>query len=165
MDAPVSRDSVLRKLGWCVAAVGGLGLIRLLPEFLSLRSIATTTYYSILILDVMLSGLSIGGGLGMHRGWKYGATLASIGAGGALFVNSAWMLVTLLTHPLSLSLVAMMFGPRMVYYAISIGFWPYALRIAFKALPSGGALRWILLVGSAAASGFVTGLILQAARG
>jgi len=169
MDAPEHpspiRDASLRPLGVVVMAIGVLGLVRLVPEFVSFRKHLSSTYCFILMADVALSGLSLGAGLGMHRGWKYGATLTCLAAGGAALVNALVLLGWLGLRNLDTIRGGYWHGilviaPRMVYYVLTLGFWPYGIRIAFKSLPQAGRLRWAFLVGGALASGLaVTGIV------
>src|SRR5688572_24768435 len=114
-------------LGKVMVALGLVGLVRLLPEILQIGR--TSQYYAMLVTaDAVLAVLTGAAGEGLWKGKPWAPRLA-LRTGGVLLATSlglGLLMAPILVSPggvLRLGILA-----RLLYYAVSVAFWPYAVR-------------------------------------
>lgn len=119
----------LARLGKFLLVLGFLGLLRLLPEIFGMGTGHGTVYAFLVTLDAVLALLTGASGEGLWKGKDWAPKLALQAGGTILPISIGWGIplvrqVMLNPHPGYNVLLL----PRVLFYAVSVGVWPYAIR-------------------------------------
>ena len=135
------------RLGLFFVSLGGINIVRLLPEILS-RTFEGGDYWIIVGSDLVSGGLLLVGGMGLRAGRDWAPRLAAAAAGYLMTNSAAWGLV--LAHVLLGQIDANLF-PRFFFYILAVAFLPYGIWVLLHT--SDGDSRkpvWEFLVGGTA---------------
>jgi hypothetical protein len=124
----------LPRLGKFLLALGGIGLIRLIPEMLQIGKYGQV-YAALVTFDAGLALLTGAAGEGVWHGKSWARKLVTRTGGVALATsigNSAFLVhrliqVRVFADPILLE--------RLLYFALCIALWPYAVRAVIAASP------------------------------
>jgi hypothetical protein len=127
--------SPLPRLGKLLLALGGIGLIRLAPEVLQAQHVSRD-FALILTVDAVLAFATAAAGEGLWHGKAWAARL-SMRTAGVVLATSIGMGI-LVVNSLQVPLYAAhptVWG-RLIYYAMAMVLWPYAVRTLIVGAPS-----------------------------
>jgi len=153
----------LPRLGLFLIILGIVGIVRFIPEGIGIRKDGNgdALYGFIAGMDVFLASITLAAGVGLRKGkaWAPGTAMfvsgpilaTSIGMGCIILPDYLVDLVGMQLDPKELYLT-----PRLIFYLVSVLFWPYAVlriragtssesRLPLWSLLSVGALIGILL--------------------
>ena len=146
---------------------GALGLLRVFHEIHSVWWETMAIYKQILLLDLLLALLTIAAAVGLLRGGSWGRILA-VSVGAAWLVSTVTFAYFFLPNAITFWEIwreggedrhLKIVGSRILFNAVTVALWPYAIWRIQKAAPPELRIRsW--LAGSVVASGALVGTML-----
>ena len=122
----------LPRLGLLILALGILGMLRVIPEMISIRG-ANRLYWIVVVLDLMLAVMTVLAGAGVRRGDPRAPRMALLAAGVVVSTSIGWGVIlapevasAFSGRPQHSNTLVLM--PRLLFYLIAVLFWPYATR-------------------------------------
>jgi len=144
-------------------ALGVIGLVRLIPELHELQS-SKTVYWIVVVLDTVLSAMTISAGQGLRRGSPWAPRLALWATGLVLTTSLGWgvLLTPEVVRGLEYyrSSYNWVLVPRLLFYMIAIVFIPYAFWVIVASAPKESRKSYRLTFGSSLFVGAVTMAVL-----
>ena len=122
-------------LGKLLLALGVLGLIRLAPEVLQADRVSRD-FALILTVDAVLALATAAAGEGLWRGKAWAPRLSMRTAGIVLATSIAMGILVVTTLQVPLYQAHPTVWGRLVYYAMAVVLWPYAVRALIVGAPS-----------------------------